>query len=132
MSDKVRTPKFFDYFAGAILTNGLAAMAIYLAAYEPFFQYLLIPLWCLAAGISTYLVCMRTSKEHLLVGVKTAVGSIVTGFIMIPTIQDLELWVIALILVCFLIGSIGGAYYALREQLKRPKQTISVPPTDEP
>ncbi len=132
MTAKVLTPKFFDYFAGAILTNGLATMAIYLAAYEPFFQYLLIPLWFLAAGVSAYLVCMRTSKEHLLVGAKTAVVSIAVGVVMIPTLQGLELGILALILVCFLLGSIGGAYYALREQLKRQKLAASAPPPTPP
>jgi hypothetical protein len=101
-------------------------VAIYLAAWELLFQYLLIPLWFLAAGISTYLVCMRTTKNHLLTGAKTAVLSIVTGFFMVPTLQSLEFGTLFMIFICYLIGSIGGAYYALREQLKRkPKVTIS-------
>jgi uncharacterized membrane protein HdeD (DUF308 family) len=132
MASAERSPKLFDYFAGAILTNGLGTMAIYLAAFEPFFQYLLIPLWCLAAAISTYLVCMRTSKDHLLTGVKTAVVSIALGVIMVPTMQGLELGSLVLILGCFLLGSIIGAYYALREQLKRKKQAMVPPPIVEP
>ncbi len=127
MTAKVLTPKIFDYFAGAILTNGLATMAIYLAVWEPFFQYLLIPLWFLAAGVPAYLVCMRTSKEHLIVGAKTAVVSIALGVVMIPTLQGLDLGTIALILLCFLIGSVGGAYYALREQIQRQKKAAAAP-----
>jgi len=128
LTAKARTPKIFDYFAGAILTNGLATMAIYLAAWEPFFQYLLIILWFIAAGVSSYLVCMRTSKQHLLVGAKTAVASIALGVVMIPTLQGLDLFILAQILVCYLIGSIGGAYYALREQIKRQKMAASAAP----
>ncbi len=127
-----RTPKLLDYFAGALLTNGLASMVIYLALFEPFFQYLLIPLWCLSAGIATYLVCMRTSKQHLITGAKTVVISIVIGVFMIPTLEGLELGSLILIIVCFIIGGIGGAYYALREQLKRKKQSAVPPPTVEP
>ncbi len=123
-----RTPKLLDYLAGAILTNGLASVAIYLAVFEPFFQYFLIPLWCLSAGIATYLVCMRTSKQHLITGAKTAVISIVLGVVMVPTLQGLELGNILLLLICFFVGSIGGAYYALREQLKRKKQSAMPPP----
>jgi uncharacterized membrane protein HdeD (DUF308 family) len=132
MASAERSPKLFDYFAGAILTNGLGTMAIYLAAFEPFFQYLLIPLWCLAAAVSTYLVCMRTTKDHLLTGVKAAVVSIALGVVMVPTMQGLEISSLVLIFVCFLIGSIIGAYYALREQLNRKKQAAIPPSTVEP
>jgi len=113
-----RSPKLFDYFAGAILTNGLAMIAIYLAAWELIFQYLLIPLWFVAAGVSAYLVCMRTSKNHLVTGAKTAVFSIILGFFMVPTLQSLDFGVLGLVLVCYLVGSIGGSYFALRKQLK--------------
>ncbi|MCX6648819.1 MAG: hypothetical protein NTV61_05460 [Candidatus Bathyarchaeota archaeon] len=132
MTTTERSPKLFDYFAGAILTNGLAMIAIYLAAWELLFQYLLIPLWFVAAGVSTYLVCMRTTKNHLLTGAKTAVLSIVLGFFMVPTLQGLDLGILALVLVCYLIGSIGGAYYALREQLKMKKKAAMSPPNVEP
>ncbi len=60
--------------------------------------------------------------------VKTAVISIVLGFFMVPTLQNLDLGSLIIILVCFLIGSIGGAYYALREQLKRKKKAAITPP----
>ena len=132
MASSEKSPKLFDYFAGAILTNGLGTMAIYLAYYEPFFWYLLIPLWCLAAAVSTYLVCMRTSKDHLLVGVKAAVASIALGVVMMPTLQGLEISSLILIFVCFLIGSIIGAYYSLREQLRRKKQAAIPASTVEP
>lgn len=114
------------------MTNGLGTMAIYLAVYEPFFEFLLMPLWCLAAAVSTYLVCTRTSKDHLLTGVKAAVASIAVGVVMMPTMQGLEISSLILIFVCYLVGSIIGAYYALREQLKRKKQTAIPPLTNEP
>ena len=132
MTTTERSPKLFDYFAGAILTNGLAMIAIYLAAWELLFQYLLIPLWFVAAGVSAYLVCMRTTKNHLLTGAKTAVLSIVLGFFMVLMLQGLDLGILALVLVCYLIGSIGGAYYALREQLKMKKKAAMSPPNVEP
>ena len=127
-----RKPVLFDFFAGAILTNGLSTMALYLAAYEPFFILLLIPLWCLAAAVSSYLVCKRTSRDHLIVGVKTALISIALGVITIPTFQTLDLGQIIVTLACFLVGSIGGAYVALRDQLKRGKSTVNTPQDVEP
>jgi uncharacterized membrane protein HdeD (DUF308 family) len=127
-----RSPKLFDYFAGAILTNGLAMIAIYLAAWELIFQYLLIPLWFVAAGISAYLVCMRTSKNHLVTGAKTAVFSIILGFFMVPTLQSLDFGVLGLVLVCYLVGSIGGSYFALRKQLKMKSKAAMKPSTLEP
>jgi uncharacterized membrane protein HdeD (DUF308 family) len=126
-----RSPRLFDYFAGAILTNGLAVIAIYLAAWALIFQYLLIPLWFAAAGVSTYLVCMRTTKNHLLTGAKTAILSIVLGFLMFPTLS-LNLGILGLVLVCYLVGSIGGAYYALRAQLKLKRKAAIKPPAVEP
>ena len=132
MTVKERTPKLFDYIAGAILTNGLATMALYLAAYEPFFQLLLIPLWCFSAGVATYLVCMRTSKGHLLIGVKTAVLSVVFGVVIIPTLENLDLGQLLIVLVCFLVGAFGGAFYALRGQLKQPKKVPAPPSAAEP
>ena len=127
-----RSPKLFDYFAGAILTNGLAMIAIYLAAWELIFQYLLIPLWFVAAGISAYLVCMRTSKNHLVTGAKTAVFSTILGFFMVPTLQSLDFGVLGLVLVCYLVGSIGGSYFALRKQLKMKSKAAMKPSTVEP
>ena len=127
MAVKEKKPKLMDYLAGAILTNGLASVAIYLAVFHVFFQYTLIPFWVLSSGIATYLVCMRTSTQHLLTGAKTAVVSIILGVIIVPTLQGLDLGSILLLLVCFFIGSIGGAYYALRTQLRRKKHTESPP-----
>ena len=127
-----RSPKLFDYFAGAILTNGLAMIAIYLAAWELIFQYLLIPLWFVAAGVSAYFVCMRTSKNHLVTGAKTAVFSIILGFFMVPTLQSLDFGVLGLVLVCYLVGSIGGSYFALRKQLKMKSKAAMKPSTLEP
>ncbi len=132
MTAPERTPKLFDYFAGAILTNGLATAAIFLAAWEILFQYLLIPLLLLSAAVATYLVCMRTTKNHLVTGAKTAVLSIFLGFIMVPAMQSLEVASLVLILGCYIAGSIGGAYLALREQIKRKKQAAISPPAVEP
>jgi hypothetical protein len=132
MAVEERKPKIIDYLAGAILTNGLSTLAIYLAVFEPLFGYLLIPLWCLSAGIASYLVCIRTTKEHLLTGAKTAVISMVLGVIMVPMLGGLDLGSILLILVCFFIGSIGGAYYALRRQLRMKKSPVTSPPTTQP
>ena len=98
MADVDRTPKLMDYLAGAIFTNGLASIAIYLAVFELFFELTLIPLWCLSAGVATYLVCMRTTRQHLLTGAKTAAVSIILGVLIVPTLQGLDLESILVVL----------------------------------
>ena len=108
--------------------NGLAAMVIILSPSG----LLDIPLWFFAAGVSAYLVCRRTMKQHLMVGIKTAALSIVLGVVMIPTFPTLELPQIVAVLICYFVGSVVGAYYALKQQLRVEKPTDSTPSTIEP
>jgi uncharacterized membrane protein YoaK (UPF0700 family) len=117
----------FDYFAGAILMNGLAAMVIFLSPSG----LLSIPLWFFAAGVSAYLVCRRATKQHLIVGIKTAAVSIVLGVVMIPTFSTLEISQIITVLICYFVGSVVGAYYALKQQLRIEKPTTLTPPAAE-
>jgi hypothetical protein len=56
----------------------------------------------------------------------------VLGVIMGPLFEGLDLGKILLILVCFFIGGIGGAYYALRRQLRIGKLPVTPPPTTQP
>ena len=100
------------------MTNGLATITIYLAAWALLFQYLLLPLWCLVSGLSTYLVCMKTSTKHLVTGMKMTALSIIIGFFMVPTLQNFDLGNFGILLLCYLIGGIGGAYYSLKTQLQ--------------
>ncbi len=123
-----RHPTLFDYFAGAILMNGLAAMVLLLSQSG----LLYIPLWFFSAGISAYLVCRRTTKQYLMVGIKIAALSIVLGVVIIPTFVSLELPQIVTVLICYFVGSVVGAYYALKQQLSMKKPTASNPTTVEP
>ncbi len=77
-----------DYLVGVILTNGLASVAIYLAAFEPFFELALIPLRCLSMGVILYLVCIRITRQHLLTGANTVVVSIVLGVLLFLFSKD--------------------------------------------
>jgi hypothetical protein len=122
MTVKDMDPTLFDYFAGAILTNSISALAIYLAAYLPSpFEYVLIPIWCIAAGISAYFVCKRTTRNHRRVALITAIFSINLSIVMIPILKSLDIGLLIFTFVCFLIGSIGGAYIAERKQLNKSK-----------
>jgi ABC-type transport system involved in cytochrome c biogenesis permease component len=71
---------------------------------------------------------MRTTRQHLLTGVKTAAVSTILGVPLIPLLQRLDLGNILVILACFFVGSIGGAYSALRTQLRRRKYIASPSP----
>jgi len=51
---------------------------------------------------------------------------------MVPTLQSLEFGVLGLVLVCYLVGSIGGSYFALRKQLKMKSKAAMKPSTVEP
>ena len=85
-----------------------------------------IPVYCLGSALSAYFVCQRTSKQHLVVGAKTAIVTFFLGIFMIG-FTDFNIDLLILLFVCYLVGGVGGSYLALKKQLDRGK-TISAAP----
>lgn len=125
MSSDERSPTLTDYFAGVILTNGLAVMALNVAVYVSFLSGLLIPFWVVGSAAASYLVCTRTTKGHLVVGAKTAVASTIIGVLMIPAFTGAELDSVVPVLACYLVGGVSGAYLALRDRMRRLREAAT-------
>jgi hypothetical protein len=75
---------------------------------------------------------MKTSTKHLVTGVKMTALSIMIGFFMVPTLQSFDLGNFGILLLCYLVGGIGGAYYSLKTQLKGNTKVVVTPQAIEP
>ena len=122
-------PTLFDYFAGALLANGISWMWIsslgYLsAAFSTSVLAELSYVVYIAIGIlASFLVCRRTSSRHISVALKLVAIEWIFSLVMIMSYLDQPTTGMALaLLVCFLMGGIAGAYITLRSQLRRRKE----------
>jgi hypothetical protein len=118
LSSDDRSPTYTDYIAGVILTNGLAVMSLNVAVYVTSLSGLLLPFWVFGSAAASYLVSSRTTRGHLMVGVKTAVASTIVGILMIPAFTGAELDAVVPVLACYLVGGVLGAYLALRDRMR--------------
>ena len=118
-----RKPATFDYFAGGLLTSGLVWFWLQFISYfpDPTIASLTGPVFIAASAVSTYLVCKRTTRGHLAVGVKTALSSwLVTVLILLSFGLELDISLILILLVCFALGGLAAAYLALKDRLRKP------------
>ena len=131
MTNLKKTPSLFDYFAGAVLANGIVVLWGDLIAFQPLLVLTAIPVYCLAAGLASYFVCQRISGQHLSVGLRTAIADIGVGLlIMTGFSNDINLGLILILLVCYIFGGIGGAYLVLRGTIKGRNLSSLAPPTN--
>lgn len=129
MAGKTRTPSTTDYLAGAMLANGV--VWIWLQSLDNLStMFSKVPLGLLvdasfliylAGGVvSSYLVCMRTTSGHLLVGVKlSALAWVISLFFVLTSPAEPTLGFVLSLLVCFVAGGVAGAYLALKRMLRR-------------
>lgn len=129
MAGKARNPSVTDYFAGAMLANGI--VWIWLQALSNLSEiFSKAPIGLLAdasfliyiAGgiVSSYLVCTRTTSGHLLVGLKlSALAWVVSLFFIFTSPAEPNLGFVLALLACFVAGGVAGAYLALRRMLRR-------------
>jgi hypothetical protein len=67
-------------------------------------------MFVVVSGLSSYIVCRRTSRGHLGVGMRTSLSSwLFSVFILISFAFDLDLNLLIILLVCYTIGGVGGA-----------------------
>lgn len=85
----------------------------------------------LSSGIvSSYIVCKRTTSEHLFVGLKVAaLAWIVSLFFMLSETAEPTVGLAVTLLACFAGGGVAGAYLALRSTLRRTR-VRNLPPED--
>ena len=123
MTKVERRPVVFDYFAGGLLTSGLIWFWLQFISYftDPTIASLTGPVFIAASAVSTYLVCKRTTRGHLAVGVKTALSSwLVTVLILLSFGLELDISLILILLVCFVLGGLVAAYITLKDRFRKP------------
>jgi hypothetical protein len=119
LTEKERTPSFYDFFAAAILANGIALLWDYVLSVIPSFILLSLPVYIMAGFVSSYLVCKRTTKKHLIVGFKTVVGASLMSILMIGSVAtEINVGTVFILIACYFIGGTVAAYLTLRRQLK--------------
>jgi len=118
-----RKPIIFDYFAGGLLTSCLVWFWLQFISYfpDPTIASLTGPVFIAASAVSAYLVCKRTTRGHLGVGVKTALSSwLVTVLILLSFGLELDMNLIIILLICFVLGGLAAAYIALKDRFRKP------------
>ena len=124
MTQAERAPVIFDYFAAGLLTSSLVWFWLQLIAYFPQLPIESLGLFYIAASAaSTYLVCRRTTRGQLGVGIKTALFSLVmTVLILLSFGLDLNTDFLIQLIIGYLFGSMVAAYLALRSRLRKSVQ----------
>ncbi|MFP3952012.1 MAG: hypothetical protein ACLFVP_07755 [Candidatus Bathyarchaeia archaeon] len=126
MDENKVNPSYMDYIAAAMLSSGIIWFWIQLVLYfnSSVLQLLSYPVYIAAQGAASYLVVTRSNRKHLSVGIKTALASwLFAIFFTISFNMKNQLGFAIIILVCFLIGGVGGAYIALNRRLKSTKNS---------
>ncbi|MFB0558762.1 MAG: hypothetical protein ACETVY_06570 [Candidatus Bathyarchaeia archaeon] len=129
MNEKQRKPTLNDYLAGAVLTNGLVWIWLRLLgslggitsnAYLGILSLSTLVICLLSSTLASYQVCRRAQAEQLLVGMKAAgLAWLFSPFIIFPIIQGAFVNVAIILLVCFSLGGVAGAYLATKARLRR-------------
>jgi len=135
MKEDQDNPGYMDYIAAAMLSSGIIWFWIQLVLYinNSILQLLSYPIYIAAQGLASYLVVTRSNKTHLSVGIKTAIASwLFAIFFTISFNMKNQLGYAIIILVCFLIGGVGGAYIALNRRLKSDKENSAKENLDSP
>ncbi len=129
MGGERRSPILTDYIAGGLLSNslvwfwfrllsgpgsplsGVSVKILGSITYVVFF---------LAGLTASYLVCTRTMKGHLGVGVKSAgINWAISIFIVVPLASTEAAGLSIALLACYLTGGIISAYIALNVRIRR-------------
>lgn len=122
-----------DYIAGGVLTSGLVWGWLQLVNYIPnqIVFYVHAPILVVLSGISSYIVCMKTSKDHLNIGIRTALSSWLFSVLFFWIFAfELDLIFLLSLLVSYIVGGLGGAYIALKETTQRLRMDTKVETID--
>lgn len=123
MTNVERKPVIFDYFAGGLLTSALVWFWLQFISYfpDPTIASLSGPFFIAASAASAYLVCKRTTRGQLGVGIKTALASwLMTVLILLSFGLVLEMDILITFFISFVLGGLAAAYLALRTRLRKP------------
>lgn len=128
-----RKPILLDYLAGGVLTSGLVWGWLQLINSIPnqIVYYIHAPILAVMSSISSYIVCIKTSKDHLNVGVRTALSSWLFSVLFFLIFAfEFDLNFLLILLVSYMVGGLGGAYIALKEANQRLKMDVKFETSD--
>ena len=128
MSEEPRNPNLTDYMAGTMLANGFVWIWSMILTYFPdlisripivILAVIAYAIYISGSAVSSYLVCKRTSSNHLMVGLKLAsLAWLFSLIMMLSSTTGPTLGTAVMLLVCYLAGGLAGAYMALRSELR--------------
>lgn len=125
LSEKLRNPTMIDYMAGVMLVNGivwiwemaLATFSDFLSTFPHGILAAIAYMICISGStLASYLVCKKTSSEHLVVSLKLAGLGWFFSLMLGSTIGQTPALAMIL-LVCYVSGGIAGGYLALSSEL---------------
>ena len=133
MANIKRKPILLDYLAGGVLTSGLVWgwLQIINSIPNQIAFYIHAPILAVLSSISSYIVCIKTSKDHLNVGVRTALSSWLFSVLFFLIFAfEFDLNFLLILLVSYMVGALGGAYIALKEAAQRLRMDAKVGTSD--
>jgi phosphatidylserine synthase len=118
-----RKPITFDYIAAAMLSYVIIYFWIELNSFQEIHWVAAWTIFYIGGLLPSYIVCRRTSRNQLGVGLKSAAASwlfVVVNLSLFTQNSTASFFVLLLIL--FLLGGITSAYITMKQRLK-PKTT---------
>lgn len=111
-----------DYLAGAMISFGSVYFWLLLTSKTNsiFLSLISILIYVFGAIASSYFVGRKARSRHLFVGVKTALISWGFTITSLYSISKITPSFMVLLLICFLTGSIIGAFIALKHRIMEP------------
>jgi len=128
LAEGISKPSLNDYMAGAMLANGFIWIWSMMMGHIPLLyrapiiilanaSYLI---YLVAGFTSSYLVCLRAERRHLIVGLKTALLSWLLSILFMLSFSPKPDWGFSTaLLICLIMGSVAGAYLALKRRIRR-------------
>ncbi len=128
MRDKGRKPTLVDYLAGGVLANGFVWVWFKILGsmgespsrlYLSLLSLTTIAIFLVSALVASYQVCRRSSSGQLIVGLKVSILAwLLSPFIILSAVEGPILGLATILLVCFSLGGVAGAYLATRARLR--------------
>jgi len=69
-------------------------------------------------AVASYIVCRRAGSNHLFVGLKVVGLAWIFSAVFMPATSEASIDLALVMLVCFVIGGLSGAYFARRTSLR--------------
>jgi phosphatidylserine synthase len=117
-----RKPSTTDYMAAAVLSYGIVYFWIELNSYQEIHWIFAWIIFYFGGLLPSYLVCRRTSRNQLGVGLKAATASWLFVVVSLSVFtQNSTFSFFILLLILFLLGGITSSFITMKQRLKPKK-----------